>query len=394
VKSLLFAAAVLLGCTYLNASEPIAPPRVGVIENQYDHVEKLLQKMKIPHTMIKYRDIENENMYQSYDALFFPCGAEMQLNTSINVLARGSQIRSMSLSEQYYKVDMKKTGEYISAYIKNGGAAYFTDWSFKFLQSGFNSFSFFRSFEYLGYPGQYKVKVQGELSSYILSPVIPLTFSHPGWTVPSEIKSAEILLSTDVDIPNLGMKHAPIAALIREKKGIALFSSYHDATDQFGLMRYLILRTIYKREVDELSQTVSRWGQSLRTIVVDKVLAGEIAHTFAVKRKEGTNTVYFKATEGLWQIDIFDNAGQLLYSNENTGSDFTCSFESENNEPGFVKIISLDKEKGKVFTVASASGFRLFPYWLHTCIFLLGVGLIAAYLVFFRQNRWKGRMRF
>jgi hypothetical protein len=369
-----------------------SPFRIGVVENQFDHVETILQKMKIPFKMIKPRDIESENIYQAYDAIFFPCGAEMQLNSSVNIMSRGSQIQGMSLTDQYYKVDMKKTGELIAGFVQKGGSAYFSDFSYKYLQSAFPVFSFYKDFPYLGLEGQGKVFVQGELTSYIPQSSLSIYFNHQGWIFPAEIKSGKSFLTAEAVTP-IGTKRSAIAALMNEKKGIIIYSSYHDISDPYGIMRFMIMRTVNKRNTDEMENLVSRWGQIKQTMVTDRVLAGETSRTFNIPLKNGKNTLYFLASSGKWQIDILSSSGALIHSFDNVGSEYVVTFLYRADENGIVRAVSLDKEKGQVITFESATGIRLFPYWIHFAFALLGLGILVGYLVFIHTARWKGRVR-
>jgi hypothetical protein len=390
-KLIILVSVVALSCSGASRDAK-APLRVGVVENQFDHVETILQKMKIPFKMIKPRDIESESLYQNYDAIFYPCGAEMQLNSSVNIMSRGSQIQGMSLTDQYYKVDMKKTGELIARFIQEGGSAYFSDFSYKYLQSAFSPFSFYKDFPYVGLEGQVKVSVQGELPSYLPQQSISVYFNHQGWIFPSDIKAGEPFLSAEATTP-IGVKRSAIAALIKEKKGLVVFSSYHDVSDPYGIMRYMIMRTVNKRDTDAMETLVHRWGQIRQTMVTDRVLSGENSRTFSVALKKGSNTVYFLASSGNWQIDIFDGSGALIHSFDGAGSEYIHSFESPSDGRGIVRAVSLDKEKGQVICFASATGFRLFPYWLHTALALLGFVLLVGYFVFIHRARWKGRVR-
>jgi len=373
-------------------SEDKNQPRIGVAENQYDHVEKYLQKLKIPFTMIKYRDIENEEIYSKYDAIFFPCGTEMPLTSSVNILSRGSHIEGVSLNEQYYKIDMKKAGKYIAKFLANGGSAYFTDFSYIYLQQSLKPFSFYKDFPFLGEAGQVKTKIDGELASYVTAPSVTLNFTHSGWTMPSDIYHAEPLLVAESDTP-LGMKKSPIAALIHSGDGFALYSSYHDSSDPFGIMRYLVFRTIYKKQGDATEHNISKWEQKLMSLVVDRNIQGEAARSYPMKLKKGKNFVYFNADGGKWLIDIFDKQGDLLFSQENAGTEFSQPLKSESNAIVTVKIIPLEVGKFYVYTAATASGMRFIPYFIHTALGILAFAILFIYVIFLRRNRSTGRIR-
>jgi hypothetical protein len=367
------------------------PVRVGIVENQYDHVEKLLQKYKIDYTMIKYRDLEKEQLYSQLDALFIPCGAEPPLTSSVNIMSRGTHLEGVTLNDQYYKIDMTLTGKYLRQFVENGGSAYFSDFSFKYLQDATSSFSFFKDFPYIGLAGQLKVQTRNDLACYIQGSVY-VEMGHSGWVVPSEIRNAETVLTAECETP-LGMKPAPVAALVTAKQGVALFTSYHNENDPFSLMRYFILRTVYKRELDESRNYILKWEQTPLSSIVDKSLGGETARQYRLTVKNDGSYLYFKSESGLWQIDIFDGKGMFLYSKDSIRGDFHYFVPSRGSKEIIVKILPLDNAKYNVYTAATAGGFRIFPYYLRILIGGIGFILLAFYLRFLKQQRFRGRVR-
>lgn len=386
-------ACLLTGSTISLSADSKKPKalRIGIVENQYDHAEAYLTKAKIDYSFIKYRDLEKESTYKSYDVIFFPCGAELPLTSSVNILSRGTHIEGVTLNDQYYKIDMKLTGKYIKKFIEEGGSAYFSDFSFRYLQDALSPFSFYKDFPYIGLPGQVKCTPSGELFSYMQGPAY-LSLYHSGWIVPSEISNAETLLSGDCETP-LGIKNAPLASLIRREKGNAVYTTYHDSSDPFGIMRYLIFRTIYKNNIDEAEDYISKWEQTKLSIVVDRTLSGESSRVYRMKLKKGRNYLYFRADSGVWQIDIFDAKGSFLFTKENTGTDFVYFIKSPDGTDITVKIIPLDPSKFNVYTASTAAGFRIFPYYLRIILGSIGFVLLFFYLRFLKRQRFKGRVR-
>lgn len=368
-----------------------SPIRVGIVENQYDHVEKLLTKYKIPYTMIKYRDLEKESLYSQLDALMIPCGAEPPLTSSVNILSRGTHLEGVTLNDQYYKIDSIQTGKYIRRFIEKGGAVYVSDFSFSYLQSALTPFSFFKDFPYIGLAGSVRAECKNDLSHYQQG-AINLEMSHSGWVTPSEIRGSESLLTGNVDTP-LGMKNTPLAALISLEKGIALYTSYHSENDPCSLMRYYIFRTVYNRDLERMETYIRKWEQSPQTIVVDKSLPGETFRQYRLKVRIGGSYLYFKTDGGIWKVDIFDEKGSFLYSEDAVSGSFSYFVPSGNGKDIYLKLIPLDKEKFHVYTAATAYGFRLFPYYLRIIIGSFGMVLLVLYLRFLKRQRFKGRVR-
>ncbi|MGL4370729.1 MAG: hypothetical protein ACRCUT_13815 [Spirochaetota bacterium] len=388
---LFFPLAVQMAYSGLTAAENLPPLRVGVAQNQFDRVDLLLKKYQIDHSMITYRDLEKESLYKKYDVLFFPCGVELPLTSSVNILSRGIHLEGVTLNDQYYKINMKLTGKYIREFIEDGGSAYFSDFSFRYLQEAFPVFSFYKDFPYTGMAGQVKAAVSGELSSYIEGSLY-LNLSHSGWVVPSDIKESIPVLSGDCETP-LGIKNAPLSSLIKREKGLAVFTTYHDVSDPFGIMRYLIMRTVYKRTADEAEGYVRKWEQNLLSLVVDKSLSGESARQYRLKAGKGSTYIYFRTDSGEWQVDIFDAKGAFLYSKENTGNEFIYKIKMPEKCDVIVKITPIDSRKFRVYSVASAGGFRIFPYYLHILIGAAGFLLLCFYMRVLKRQRFKGRVR-
>ena len=384
--------AVLLSASSLFAdTEAFSGVRVGVIESQYDHAERLLQKYKIPFTVIKYRDLEKESLYQQIDALLVPCGAEPPLTSSVNIMSRGTHLEGVTLNDQYYKIDMLLMGKYLRSFIEKGGSAYFSDFSFRYLQDATGSFSFFKDFPYTGLAGTVKAESRNDLSCYLQGSVF-LTMSHSGWVAPAEVRNAETLLSAECETP-LGTKAAPIAALISAEKGTAIFTSYHDESDPFGIMRYCLLRTVYKTDIDAARRYIRKWEQIHLSTIVDKSLAGETARQYRLNVLNDGAYLYFSADGGLWQIDIFNDKGQFLFSKDSIGREFNCYIPSHGGRTITVKVMPFDKERFHVYTASTASGFRIFPYYLRFLIGGIGAVLLFFYLRFLRRQRFKGRVR-
>ena len=107
----------------------------------------------------------------------------------------------------------------------------------------------------------------------------------------------------------------------------------------------------------------------------------------------GGSDLYFRSDGGLWQIDIFDERGTFLYSNDSVGKEFHYYVPSRGAKDITVKIVPLDREKFHVYTASTARGFRIFPYYLRIIIGGIGFVVLFFYLRFLRRQRFKGRMR-
>jgi len=379
----------LLSCS--KSEDTILPARVGVVENQFDNIQNVLKRYHIDYTMIKYRDIENQSIYTSFDALFFPCGAEPPLTSSMNILSRGTHLEGVSLKDDYYKVDTVKSGVFLKDFFKRGGAAYFSDFSFKYLQDSVKVFTFYKDFPYIGRAGQLKAEVSGDFKAYTGFRSVVLNIGHEGWVIPDHIRNGETLLSARAETP-LGVKTAPISSLIRKGAGQMVFTSYHNDNDNTGIVRYMIMRTIYKREIEALSELAAKWEQTVQSRIADKSLSGESARSYSMKVLKGRNDLYFRNNGGQWQIDIFDRDGSFIYSYDMIGKDFRYELNSSDDKNISVKIIPLSTAKFNSYTVITASGMRVMPYYLHIIVIFIGLVLIIIYIRYLRIERFRGKV--
>ena len=365
-------------------------PKIGVVANQYDHVEKILQKYKVPYKMIPYGDIEKESIYTDFDVLFFPCGSEMPLNSSMNILAHGSQISSVTLNDQYYKVDIKKVGQYISAFIARGGSAYFSDFSFRYLHEGSGIFSFYKDFPYIGYPGSFKAIPTGEFEPFSSKEAITLGVAHSGWVVPSEVKKSDVFLFADC-ATGLGQKRAPIGFVYRVNEGAAVYTSYHDSNDTDRVMRFVLMRTILNKYSVAAAHYVKKWEQKSLSIVVDSVLSGESYHSYTVKLVKGRNYLYFGG-KGSWRIDILRSNGLPEYSNSSIFDGFIYPMKRDSQDEIRVRVFPVGVNANRIFSLTTAHGLRVFPYYMHILLGAGAVFLLFIYIRYLSRQRYRGKV--
>ncbi|HNX57970.1 MAG TPA: hypothetical protein PKK43_02645, partial [Spirochaetota bacterium] len=171
-----------------------------------------------------------------------------------------------------------------------------------------------------------------------------------------------------------------------------VFTSYHNDNDNTGIVRYMIMRTIYKREIEALSELAAKWEQTVQSRIADKSLSGESARSYSMKVLKGRNDLYFRNNGGQWQIDIFDRDGSFIYSYDMIGKDFRYELNSSDDKNISVKIIPLSTAKFNSYTVITASGMRVMPYYLHIIVIFIGLVLIIIYIRYLRIERFRGKV--
>jgi hypothetical protein len=365
-------------------------PIVGVIQSKYGHVERLLQKHKIPFTLLGYRDLEDKQIYEQYTVLFFPCGIGVPVDESIQLLARGRNLQKFSLKKDaFYHIDEDLVAEYIEQFIRKGGSAYFSDFSCTLLDKALNNVRYYNNFPHLGLQGWIQAYPQGEFAHYFTEDSLKLYQKHSGWVVPRSIEGAETILSTEADTP-LGKKKAILAAVIPYHNGEAIYTGFHNESERNNLMRYLVFRTIYHRNLVTLKQYIHSWEQQTQTAIVDKSLTGENHRSYKLNVKRGRGNIYFTSTGGRWQLDLYDARGSLLYSTEGVRETFRYGYVLRSDSKFYLKIYPLSEERHYVYAAASASGMRIFPYYFRISV---GAGIVFFLVIFVlvvKQKRHTG----
>lgn len=373
------------------SAKEFVDPKVAVIKSQFDHIEVLLDKYKVPYDFIeKHRKLEAKELYENYDVLFLPCGIEASLKTNMNLLARGTQLEGLSISEKYYSLDEKLTGELLNSFIKKGGTVYFSDLSCKYLQSALNCVKYYKNFPYMGMQGWIDIHTEGELYAYFAKSIISLYIKHDGWVVPAEIIGGQGLMRTLCETP-LGVKNAVLGSIIPHGNGEAIYSGFHEDKSDNDIMRFLLFRTVYSQRLKETKDYIKSWEQKGLTTVVDRSLPHETHRKYKLNLANDEITFYFFPSGGTWQIDFYDKQGLIFYSENNIIGDFRVSLSKYYGSSIFVKIFNLDQDKYHVYTASTASGERILPY-LRISLYVIGSLLIVILLFFIlKGKRFVGR---
>lgn len=357
--------------------------KIAVVKSKFDNIEKILQAYGVPHSIIRYSDLEADETLSKFNTIFFPCGIDNPIETNINILSRGTSIQAVSLKDDYVEIDINRVYKNISSFIKNGGNAYFSDFSYNFPSNAFNNFNFFDDFPNMGMPGTIRVELLGDLAVFCGEKSQRLFMPHPGWVVVKSIADSETL-ATGIFETIKGDKSGPIVSLIKKGKGEAIYTSYHSSSSN-NILRYIIYRLSYRHLLDDLLATASRWEQEINCSIIDSIRPWESSRAYILPLKEGSNSVYFKSNKGFYQIDILNKNLELMLSADMRENNLNLSIDSDEDELYIIKIYQSLPELNGIYSIVSAGGMRILPFYKRGLCLIL-ITLLLFFLYWFKTN--------
>ncbi len=387
----IIAAALLMAC--ISASH--AKNGIAVVKNRYDNVELVLDNYRIEYEVIKLVDLEKAELMKQYRAIYLPSGVDSSIESSINVLARSSRIESVSLKSDYQEADQKKIAENLRTFVEKGGAVYASGYSYKYLQGAFNSFRFYEDFPFIGMSDRIVATLYGDLLNFNIDSRFAMYFNYPGWIVIKSARDAEVLAKASTDTAR-GKRDTVVTAFLRRGAGVALYTCY-DSTVHSEFRRYNIYRIAGAQLIDSTVKLAEgKWGQKASTRLCDAVHNGEPTRIYAINLSSGTNTVYFKARGGSYQIDILDENRALLVSTDIQDREQIIDIPEGAKDYCYVKIYPSSESRYDLFAIVSAHGIRSFPYFFRTVliggiIIVLAIAITVRLLFF--GKRYSGRFR-
>ena len=166
------------------ARPKIRPPakprnRVAVIKSRYDDVDKVLTAFRIPHDVLSYRDLEAPEKIERYRSLFVPSGVDYPIEEMLDVYANNFRFKSVALKPDFYEVDKDRVARTLRRFVKKGGSAYFSGYSYEYLQKAFDMLEFFNNFPYMGMPARIEAAVYNDLSRFSAKKRMALYMDHP-----------------------------------------------------------------------------------------------------------------------------------------------------------------------------------------------------------------------
>lgn len=369
--------------------------RIAVVKSRYDPVDVVLQNFQIPYDLIQFRDLENRELILRYDSLFVPSGVDNPMEESLDVFANVSHLKSVTLKPDFYEVDRDKVAKTIRRFVRGGGAAYFSGYSFEYLQQAFGLFEFFDNFPFMGMPARVEAVVDHDLARFCMKDRIALYLDHPGWVAVKSSKDSEIIAAATYETPR-GMRTGPISVIARRGDGELLYTSY-DSTVFSSFRRFNIYRIAGAPLLNRLEAAAARWSQRITGRIVDSVHAGEYAGMHRLDLDAGNNTIYFFSARDRFQIDILDRNLSLIESRDLTDREQEFTVRSDTPDVCYIRLYPSSEGRFGMYAVVSAAGRRVLPYFYETligiAIALAAAGAAAVFRLYFSSGysgRWRG----
>lgn len=357
-------------------------PDIAVFKDGVDTIEEVLDAYRLNYNLYDYREIENEEIYKLHQVIFFPCGIENPYESNIKVKMTGRGISGVELDKKYYIADKKPVSNNIRSFINAGGSAYFSGHSYIYLQDAYKPFSFYFNFPYSGLPGTYKVNLHKDLKSFSSTESLTLNLNHTGWVVIKPEKGYETLAETSAKTPR-GNKKAVITAAMREKDGYMLYTSCHKSSFN-TLKRFSIYRTIGAAYTSELKKTAEKWGQKITHEITDAVHSAEYSRKYDINLLKGNNTIYFASRKDYYQINILDSRHNLIYSVDSFRKYHEIDINIHKDTSAIIKVLPSTNERYGIYTIISAHGVKIFPYFFEITKWGLIAALVVIFILIFR----------
>ncbi len=387
MKKILQIIIILLFVSSLNAEEAnLKQEKIAVIKGKYDDIENVLATYKIKFDLVDYTELENKEIFTKYSVIFFPCGIEPPVEESINIMAFGANVNSVSLQKNYKEIDKDKIAKNVKQFIENGGSGYFSGYSFTILQSAFDMFGFHDNFPYMGLEGRIEARLKGDLERFNMKREMALYMTISGWVALKSASSSEILAEGTYETPR-GQKSGPISISSERGNGNILFTSYY-STVYSDFRRYNVFRTIGINFLNEEIKKSVKWSQYLSGTAVDAIQKDESYRMYYFNLTNGYNTLYFKTSGKKFQIDIYDADMDLIESRDSSSYEQTYEIKSEKDSYCYVKVYPSTAERNSLYSLVTASGWKFSHY--KTFLWIAGI-ILGIFLISYVFNKLFGK---
>ena len=327
---------------------------IAVIKSRYDNIELVLGNYKIPYTLINYQDLDNEETFLKYSAIFFPSGMSSYYESNVSVNWRGKEITSVKISDDFFELDTDKFTRSFKKFIDKGGAAYFSGYSYNLLSKAYDVFEFFDNFPYMGEPGRLEASVHNDLARFSLKRKAAIYMDYPGWVTIKNAGNAEILSHSTFSTPR-GEKSGPVSMLFKYKKGEILYTSYY-STVYSEFKRFNIYRIAGNSLKNNLVKKIKSNYQKTTGTIIDAFFNNEASRLYLVNLHKGNNTIYFQSDEHPYMFEIYDNKMRLLALIDSQNLYNTWSMISKEDDICFVRIYPSSSSRFGIFAIISAKG--------------------------------------
>ncbi len=357
---------------------PVFSQKIAVVKSNADNIASKLSLLKIPYEKLDFKELENLKNITTYDVIFFPSGMEPTIESSLQVQARRYGIKSVSIKKSYYEYNRKLITRNIQTFIQNGGIAYFSGYSYTYLQNMYNLFTFHDKFPPMGLTGKVSFKLHKNFFIFNNSRDLNLYFSYSGWIAPAAISKSTVLATGTYETPR-GSKTGPMLFYFKPINSYIYYSAFHSSSFS-PIERYIIYQTTGLKELEQLKSKASRWGQKIAIGLVDAILNYENFREYKVEILPGENTIHLNAKSNQFQIDIFESNFKLIKSIDNISKKITIKFNSTKKQLCRIRIYPDGRQRLTKYALLVASGGSILPYFSIIKIFL--IVFAAAFIIY------------
>jgi len=354
---------------------PQGAGRIAVVKSKYDNIELVLSNYNMSYDLIEFRDLADKDVFGKYNSIFFPSGIESNYEDNLDISWQGKEITSVKLAKNFFELDDKEFGKHLKDFIKRGGSAYFSGYSFKQMSAGYDIFEFFYDFPYMGIPGRIEADVMGDLAMFSMKRKAYLYMEYPGWIALKHVDDAEILSESEFSTPK-GDKSGPISVLIKDGYGEVIYTSYY-STVYSEFKRFNIYRiagnTVLKKAVDYARSH----SQDVKNRITDAFFGNETSRRYYFNLEVGTNSFYFLSDGSPFMYEIYDSSNRLIISREIYEKEQSYTLKSSKNDYCFIEVYPGGAERWKMFAIVSARGAEISPQIVKTGKYILyGIGIL------------------
>ncbi len=338
-----------------------AEPRVGVVSARFDDIAHLFDKFNIPYTSLSIRDCEKYENLEKLDVLCLPCGVEPAIESSISVVARRYRIQGVTLSEEYREIQYERINENIERFLRTGKTAYFSDFSYRYLQEIASPFEFFREFPHSGMIGAADVHINGDLAAFFNETRIRFVMNHNGWVALKHAKG-EVLATGKFHTPS-GQKEGPICVRMGIGDGTAYYTSFHSSRWEREYMRFFVYRLGGYSLLQGIKERAATWGQKIETTVIDSFIPGEYYRTYSMHMPADKATLYIDSDkDSRFQLDIYDAEKKLIASYDPVVPGNEIVLRGSEGNKVILSVYPSGNMVHRKYILGIAGGKQLFPY--------------------------------
>ncbi|MCL1864365.1 MAG: hypothetical protein FWF73_00960 [Spirochaetes bacterium] len=368
IKNIIYTStAILIIITY--TSNIYGENRIGVVKSRFDNIEIVFDTYRINYDLLQMKDLENSEVFEKYDSIFFPSGILSDYEDNIDVSWQGKNHLSVKLSKNFFELNPDIFKKNLRRFTKNGGASYFSGYAFKQLAMAYDDFEFFDDFPYMGIQSRIEADIKGDLARYILKRKTGLHMDYPGWVTLKHVNGAEILAESSFPTPR-GEKFGPLSVLIHDG-GEILYTSYYSSVYN-DFKRFNIYRIAGNHLRKKALNKVKSHFQKPTGLIIDAFLKDETSRQYYLNLASGYNTIYFISDSPSYMFEIYDRDMSLIISKDYKEAEQSYTLKSSKDDYCFVKVYPPGTERFAMYSIISAHGYIIPP------VVTLSIKILAA----------------